>query len=543
MTKIRVASVNELEEGRVLRVDPGGRPLLLSQFDGRFYAIEAICSHAGGRLEDGEIVNRCVICPIHGAIFSLATGKVAPETNWASNLEAFAVEVIGIELFVELPEIPANKASGPEDVPAAATGARLPDVAARIHFDPMAPEQRECPFDLYARARRETPICYSERFDLWLVTRYQDIVAILKDPARFSSAQSLAVDDAAPPEVQAVLDNGFPATPTMVTADPPTHTRFRELVGKAFTSRRILQIEPRMREIAHRLIDGFFNNGHVDLVRHFAYPLPMQIIAEILGVPAEHMEWFKRWSDDMTARFGPLPLERQIECAQSEVEFQHYFAERLEERRRDARNDFLTDLLNARIKGEAPLNMAEMLSILKQLLIGGNETSTNLISSMVVLLMNNPAQFQAVTNDRRLVQNVVEEALRLESPVQGLFRTTTEDVEIGGVRLPKGAHLELLYASGNRDDARFINPDAFDVRRNDSSNHMAFGFGIHFCIGAPLARSEGRIALEALLERLPGMHLAPGQNFEHHPHFFLRGLKHLELQWDFAHSDSSSTIE
>ncbi|MBV8054337.1 MAG: cytochrome P450 [Deltaproteobacteria bacterium] len=532
MVKIKVASINELREGHMLRVDADGRPLLLSCFDGHFHAIEAICSHAGGRLEDGEIENRCVVCPIHGATFSLATGKVSPETNWASDLETFVVEAIGGELFVNLPDVSANEEPGRQEV-AAVSAARCPwpGAVAGLDFNPMTPEQRECPFDIYARARREMPIFYSERFDLWLVTRYHDIVTILKDPARFSSAQSLAVE-ATPPEVQAVLDTGFSATPTMVTADPPIHTRFRELVGKAFTSRRVVQLELRMREIAHQLIDGFFHDGRADLVRRFAYPFPMEIIAEILGVPAEHMKQFKRWSDDMSARFGPLPLERQLECARSEVEFQHYFADRLEERRRSPRNDLLTDLLDARIKGEAPLNMAELLSILKQLLIGGNETSTNLISSMVLLLMKNSAQLAAVMDDRRLVQNAVEEALRLDSPVQGLFRTATQEVEIGGVKIPPGAHLELLYASGNRDDARFHNPNAFDVNRKDSSNHMAFGFGIHFCIGAPLARAEGRIALEVLLDRLPGMRLVPGQDFEHHSHFFLRGLKHLDLQWD-----------
>jgi cytochrome P450 len=258
----------------------------------------------------------------------------------------------------------------------------------------------------------------------------------------------------------------------------------------------------------------------------------MEVIAELLGVPSVDMERFKRWSDDMSARFGPLPLARNIECARSEVEFQHYFAAKLEERQRKPQRDLLTDLLNARIKGEAPLNTAEMLSILKQLLIGGNETSTNLIGSMMLLLMNNPDQLENILRDRRLEQNAVEEALRLDSPVQGLFRTATQGVEIGGVGIPQGAHLELLYASGNRDDARFRKADRFEIHRGDSGNHMAFGFGIHFCIGAPLARYEGRVALDVLLERLPNLRLASGQRFEHHPHFFLRGLKHLELEWD-----------
>lgn len=540
MPKVTVASVDEIGEGRTLRVDAEGRPILVSRINGRFSAIEAICSHAGGRLEDGEIECGCVVCPIHEAIFDLTTGKVSPETDWASDLQAFQVTVEDGHLTVEVPTR-AQAAAVPYSGNVSDTVATHNEsgscpyysgTAHGIDFDPMTPEQRECPFPLYARARREMPVFYSERFDLWVVTRYQDIVAILKDPMRFSSAQSLAVDSGVAPEVQAVLDTGYPAAPTMVTADPPVHTRFRQLVGKAFTSRRVEMMELRMREIAHKLVDGFYRSGSADIVREYGYPFPMEVIAEILGVPAADMESFKRWSDDMSARFGPLPLERQAECARSEVEFQHYFAARLEERRHNPREDLLTDLLNARVEGEAPLTMPEMLSILKQLLIGGNETSTNLIGSMMLLLMNNPDELNAVSRNRSLQQNAVEEALRLDAPVQGLFRSATEEVEIGGVRIPKGAHLELLYASGNRDDSRFHDPDRFDVHRRDSSNHMAFGFGIHFCIGAPLARAEARVALDVLLDRLPNLRLAPGQTLEHHPHFFLRGLKHLRLEWD-----------
>ena len=534
MSKVRVANADEVAEGRVLRADANGRPLLISRIDGRYYAIEAICSHAGGRLEDGEINNGCVVCPVHAAVFSLATGKASPQTDWATDLQSFPVTIADGELYVEPP---ASEPALVED--GAATSATATSTGAcpyagstkGLDFNPMAPEQVECPFDLYRQAREEMPVFYSERFDLWVVTRYDDIVRILKDPAGFSSAQSLAVDSAVAPEVQAVLDTGYPATPTMVTADPPVHTRFRELVSKAFTSRRVALMEPRMRAIAHGLIDRFERDGRADLVKKFAYPFPMEVIAEILGVPAADMDSFKRWSDDMSARFGPLPLDRHVECAKSEVEFQHYFAAMLEQRQRHPQTDLLTDLLNARIKREAPLNMPEMLSILKQLLIGGNETSTNLIGSMMLSLLRDRDQFDAVLRDRALAANAVEEALRLDSPVQGLFRTATRAVEIGGVNVPQGAHLELLYASGNRDEERFHDSDRFDLRRPDSSNHMAFGFGIHFCIGAPLARYEGRIALEALIDRLPQMRLAPGQAFDHHPHFFLRGLKRLDLEW------------
>jgi len=538
MSRVRIAAADQIGEGRMVRVDANGRPLLVSRIGGRFGAIDAICSHAGGRLEDGDLEDGCVVCPVHAAVFNLTTGKVSPRTGWASDLQCYPVTIEAGELFVEIAERAESARAAEGDAGATAdpvgAGCAYAGAAKGLDFNPMAPDQRECPFDLYRRARDEMPVFYSERFDLWVVTRYDDIVRILKDPATFSSAQSLALDAGVAPEVQAVLDTGYPATPTMVTADPPVHTRFRELVGKAFTSRRVALMEPRMREIAHQLIDGFERDGHADLVRQYAYPFPMEVIAEILGVPPAHMDQFKRWSDDMSARFGPLPLDRQIECAKSEVEFQHYFAARLEERRQRPQADLLTDLLGARIKREAPLDLPELLSILKQLLIGGNETSTNLIGSMTLLLLNNRDQLEALMKDRALEANAVEEALRLDSPVQGLFRSATREVEIGGVRIPAGAHLELLYASGNRDEGRFHDSDRFDLKRPDSSNHMAFGFGIHFCIGAPLARYEGRIALDVLLDRLPDMRLAPGQEFEHHAHFFLRGLKRLELEWNVA---------
>ena len=531
MPKVKVGMVSEVAQGGTLRVDAEGLPLLISRIGGRFSAIDAICSHAGGRLEDGELKDGCVICPIHEAVFDLASGKASPATSWATDLQSYSVTIFGGDLYAEVPQ---RRHDQPAAAGADSAACPFSGVSRGIDFDPLAADQRECPFDVYAKARREMPIFHSDRFDLWVVTRYHDIVAILKDPMRFSSAQSLAVDTSTPPEVQAVLDTGFPATPTMVTADPPVHTRFRELVGRAFTSRRVMEFAPRMREIANRILDGFCRDGRGDIVRQFAYPLPMEIIAEILGVPASDMAMFKRWSDDMSARFSPLPLERNIECARSEVEFQHYFAGLLKDREQNPRSDFLTDLLRARVKGEQPLDMLEMLSILKQLLIGGNETSTNLISSMILLLLNDRPQLEAVIRDPSLRQTAVEEALRLDSPVQGLFRSTTEDVDFAGVAIPKDAHLYLLYASGNRDDARFADPDHFDVHRADSHNHMAFGFGIHFCIGAPLARIEGRIALDALLDRLPNMRLAPSQELAHHPHFFLRGLKHLNLEWDAA---------
>ena len=384
MSRVRVARADQIGEGRLLRVDADGRPLLVSRSGGRLGAIDAICSHAGGRLEDGDLADGCVVCPVHAAVFDLTTGKVSADTGWATDLQSHRVISEGGELYVDLPD-EAAAAGGVGDARPAAGEMRAACAYAGaprgLDYNPMTPEQRECPFDLYRRARTEMPVFYSERFDLWVVTRYDDIVRILNDPATFSSAQSLALDAGVTPEVQAVLDTGYPATPTMVTADPPVHTRFRELVGKAFTSRRVVLMELRMREIAHELI-GSLRAGRPRRPRT-AVCVPVADGSD-RGNPGACRcppTWTNSsdWSDEMSARFGPLPLERQVECARAEVEFQHYFAARLEERRRHPQTDLLTDLINARILREAPLDLPELLSILKQLLIGGNETSTNLI--------------------------------------------------------------------------------------------------------------------------------------------------------------------
>jgi cytochrome P450 len=402
-------------------------------------------------------------------------------------------------------------------------------------YNPLSPAALADPYPIYARAQRETPVFYSPRFNLWIVTRYEDIWVALRDPSTFSSALSTTVGTTVPPEVEAVLAEGWGEISTLVTSDPPAHTRFRSLINKAFTPRRVAERAERIQEIANELVGGFWADGRADLLLRFAYPLPMTVIAEILGVPQRDLDRFKRWSDDAVARLSAeLPLDRQIACARSLVEFQHYFSDRLDEREREPRDDMLTDLLNARIEGTAPLSRGEQLSILQQLLVAGNETTTNLIANMVVLLLERPETWRAVCAEPARAAAAVEEALRMESPVQGLFRSTTREVELGGVRIPAGAHLQLLYAAGNRDPAEFPHPERFDLERANASSHLAFGGGAHFCLGASLARLEGRIALQTLAARLPGLALDPGEELLRVPHFFLRGFEHLWVRWEPA---------
>ncbi len=400
-----------------------------------------------------------------------------------------------------------------------------------FEYAPMGPEQLRDPYPTIARAHREAPVFFNPDFSLWVVTRYEDIWTVLKDSDRFTSSASTSVGTEVPEEVKAVLAEGFGEVDTLVTNDPPAHTRFRSLVNKAFTPRRVLGREDHVREIANGLIDAVIDAGRADIVSAFAVPLPLTVIAEILGVPTADMAKFKAWSDDITARLMPLPIERQVECARSLVDFQHYMNAMLEERAESPQDDMLTDLLGARAEGVEPLTRGEMLNMLQLMLVAGNETTTSLIGSMVAIYLDRPEEWRAIGADPSLAPAAVEEVLRMESPVQGLFRSTTEEVELGGVRLPKGAHIQLLYGGGNRDASEFPNPGEFLPGRPNGASHLAFGGGVHFCLGAALARLEGRVALETLTQRLPHIRRDPDGAAALRPHFFLRGYEQLEIAW------------
>lgn len=404
------------------------------------------------------------------------------------------------------------------------------------NFSPFAPSTVECPYPFYAAMRTEAPVYQVPGLGFFIVSKYQDIERVLLDTEHFSSKTGPGVRQEPPPEIIEIWSQGWLPVATLLTNDPPAHRRYRGLVNKAFTPRRVAEWEPDIRTVTHQLIDSFIADGHVELVRQFAVPLPLTVIADALGVPRTDMPQFKKWSDDAVAPLGGMiSHERELECARSTVEFQHYFAAKLEERRTHPRDDLLTDLINARLAGETPLNMGEMLNMLQQLLVAGNETTTSLIASAMLLLLQNPAQMDAVRADRTRIPNLIEEALRLESPVQGLFRTAKVDVEVGGVRIPAGARVVVMYASGNRDDDKFAHAETFDVCRTNAKDHFAFGAGIHYCLGAPLARLEGKIAFEILLDRLSNFRLAPDKNdLTHTPSFILRGLKELHVEFEQA---------
>ena len=403
-------------------------------------------------------------------------------------------------------------------------------------FRSLDPRTTESPWAWHEALREQAPVYHDPMTDTFLVSRYEDVFALLPNTADYTakSGPSVAMG---PPRVIEILEQGVPNVDTLLTADPPEHTRYRSLVSRAFAPRRVARLEAGIRKVAEELIEQIRRKRRVDLVSELAVPLPLTIIADQLGVPRSDMPSFKKWSDDAVAPLGGLiSEERHIECARSDIEFQAYFADMIQARRAEPREDIMSAVVHAKLDGVEPLDVSEMLSILRQFLVAGNETTTNAISSAAMLLLQNPDQLQLLREDRALVPNAAEEVLRIESPVQILFRMTKRDLVLRDVEVPAGARIGVMYGAANRDPRKFPDPDRFDVRRANAREHLALGYGEHYCIGAGLARKELVIAIE-LLTTLDDLRFVPDANdFSHHPSFILRGLKEIHVECDGARS-------
>jgi len=402
-----------------------------------------------------------------------------------------------------------------------------------VNYDPTSPEQWEDPAPVYAWLREHDPAHHCEKFGIWVVTRHADVVAILRDTERFSSRDAnTALADATPPEVARVLAEGHPEVDALLTADPPVHRRHRGMINRALTQRRVDEKLVAMGAIAHDLVDGFAAEGRADLIARFAIPYPLHVIAEILGLPEERLPDLKRWSSDFVRRFSPdLAIAERVACARGFVAFQREFETRIRAALESSGDDFLGDFVRAAGEGGETVSMPEMLTTIMQTVVAGHETTTSLIGSALVLLLRDPGLREALRAEPGRLPAFVEEVVRLESPVQGLFRTTTCDVTLHGRTIPAGAHVQLMFAAANRDPEAIERPDEVDLERRNPRGHLGFGEGIHFCPGAPLARTDTRVALEVLLERLPQLRLAPDAKLRHAPHFFLRGWEAVPVSW------------
>ena len=410
--------------------------------------------------------------------------------------------------------------------------------------NPFSPEFQQCPHQYYRAMQEGDPVFHVPGTDLYLVTRHELVVPILRDTTTFSSRFMTGEMPKGPilEQLKEIVASGWPNVGTMLTIDPPYQTRYRNTVAPYFTPKRIGELRPAVESIVTRLIDNFVEHESFDLVPSFAIPLPIEAIAAVLNVPTERMADFKRWSDDSIATIGANPSdERRLEAQRGIVELQHYLAGELEARRAEPRGDLLTEVGQAQIDTDELdadgkpvrrlLEMAEMLSIVQQLLVAGNETTTKALTEGVRLLAENPHEWDALLADPAgRAAAITEEVLRLATPTQAMFRIVTKDTEIAGHPVPKGARLLVVYSAANRDPSVWgDDPDAFDPGRTNLKDHLAFGKGVHFCIGAPLSRLEMQVAFELLGRRLQSVTLDDDNDFEYHPSFMLRGLKRLRV--------------
>ncbi|MFF9768442.1 cytochrome P450 [Streptomyces sp. NPDC014636] len=361
------------------------------------------------------------------------------------------------------------------------------------------------PFPLYRRLREEGPVrraVIAGGLDAWLVTRYEDGLAALSDP-RLSSD----VRDASDPRLIEQLPEfeRDSMMSNMLRSDPPDHTRLRRLVSKAFTARRVAELRPRVQEITDRLLDAVVPDGHAELVADFALPLPVTVISELLGVPVDDRHDFQRWTDAMLARGEGMPDPVVVDEAWQQMHA--YVTKHLESKRARPGGDLLSALISAHDE-ERRLSHDELIAMTFLLLAAGYITTVNLIGGGIAALLANPDQLALLRDQPELLPDAVEEFLRFDGPVSpGIARFARDDVEIGGVAIPRGATVLVASAIADRDPARFRDPDRLDITRRDNG-HLAFGHGIHYCLGAPLARLEGQIAIGTALRRLPDLALA-----------------------------------
>jgi cytochrome P450 len=404
--------------------------------------------------------------------------------------------------------------------------------ATELLFNPLDPNFRIDPYPVYARLRAEAPV-YPAPFGGVVLSRYVDCVAILRDPRsssdfRNSDEFKWFVEQQGPEQANILLGEARP----FLFLDPPDHTRLRGLVNKAFTPKTVEGMRGRIQEIVDELLDAIAAKGEIEVIEDFAYPLPVRVICEMLGVPVADHETFKQWSRELARSLDPdefLPAE-VIERRQKAIEsFTQYFAQLIDKRRQEPRDDLLSALIAAEEAGDK-LSEAELLATCILLLVAGHETTVNLIGNGTLALLRNLEQLELLRADPLLARSAVEELLRYDPPVQFTGRVALEDISLGDVHVPKGHQAVILLASANRDPEEFHDPDRLDITRSET-RHLSFGYGRHTCVGAPLARLEGEIALSALAQRFDGLRLLTPEP-QYKENIVLRGLASLPVGFD-----------
>ena len=393
-------------------------------------------------------------------------------------------------------------------------------------FNPFVPSYRRNPYLQLDRLRAAEPVHRSDALQAWILTRYDDVLRVLRDHDTFSSDARQAGGQIAAALQEQRANSPLGDTRSVLASDPPEHTFLRGIVNRAFTPRSVELLRPRMEEIVASLLDELPDTGEWDLMDGLAQPLPVIVIAELLGIPSEDRAQFKVWSQHIALTTDIMQSQESIESIrQATSELVEYFGGFIEDRRRQPREDLISALVAAETEGRR-LTGAEVLAFAILLLVAGNETTTNLIGSGMRTLLAHPEAAAALRAQPERIPAAIEEMLRYDSPVQGIVRFATREVEVGDKTLRKGDVIMGMTGAANRDPDQFPNPTAFDLDRGDT-RHLAFGMGIHYCVGAPLARVEGAIAFRALLERWPSIEAAG--DVEMGGTFLIRGPVRLPL--------------
>ena len=374
---------------------------------------------------------------------------------------------------------------------------------------PFAPDDPQFyladPHAVFKRLRAEDPLAWYEAGEFWCATKHADVRAVSANPRIFSSAHGTQIFEVAIRRDGGQPENAENMATALIQMDPPAHNQHRKLLIQGLTSRAVEKLEPRIREITRQSLDVISPGETADFVEHVAIPLPMLVIAELLGVPTEDRHRFRVWSDIMIEAGGGGVNEKILATI---TEIYRYFADQLEEHRTSPRDDILSILLAAEVDGQK-LTQGDILMFCMVLLVAGNETTRNLISGGALALLEHPDQKQRLVDERELIPNAVEEMLRWVTPVMNFVRRATTDTELRGRKIANGDYIALFYGSANRDEEVFgDDADVFDIGRENASQNLAFGHGEHLCMGAPLARLEARVMFEELLARFPNLELA-----------------------------------
>ncbi len=401
----------------------------------------------------------------------------------------------------------------------------------------MDPEIQKCPFPAYREVREQGPVFVDPATGWYFVTDYDLVRQLTADTDNLSSFTGILMCKRKS-EVQEKLDaiyqeQGYMTVPALVVVDPPDHRFHRSFVDKAFTPARLKQMENYLETVVAELIDEIIDKPEVEFRSAFAVSVPLTVIADQLGLPRSDMDKMRFWTDSVIANQDQSNSdERQLELARNICELHRYAAAKVEEYRKAPRECLLSDFANGVVDGRS-LTMQEIAALIEQVLAGGNDSTANAMTNAVLRLIEQPELQEQLHADPALIRKFIEEVLRLDAPVQGLFREPKRDMEIAGVKIPKGSVVVLKWGAANRDPAQFADPDTLDIQRANAARHMTFGFGAHTCVGNQLARAELRISLMQLLARVKNIRLSRGSaGAVRDPHFFAYGLNELHISFD-----------